>query len=77
VQPLSLRLWRVPAAVASITLRRSGGPSLAVVVRRGSSERMLGRAALHLRNGAGSLLVLVVGGGGGPESVRVTVTASS
>ena len=76
VQPLSFRLWRVPAVAASITLRRSGGLHLAVVVRRGSAERSLGGAALHLRSGAGPLLVLVVGGGGGPQNVRITASAS-
>jgi hypothetical protein len=37
---------------------------------------MLGGAALHLRSGAGPLLVLVVGGGGGSQNVRVTASAS-
>jgi hypothetical protein len=76
VQPLSLRLWRVPASAAAVTLRRSGGRHLAVVVRRGSAERLLGSTALRLSSGRGSLLVLVAGGGGGSQDVRVTLTGA-
>jgi len=75
VEPLSLRLWRVPSTAASITLRRAGGLHLAVVVRRGAVDRTLGTAALHLRSGSGPLLVLVIGGGGGTQSVRITASA--
>jgi hypothetical protein len=77
VQPLSLRLWRVPSSAAAVTLRRSGGLRLGVVVRRGSAERSLGSAALHLRSGAGSLLVLVIGGAGGTQDVRLTLTGTT
>jgi hypothetical protein len=75
VQPLALRLWRVPASAAGVTLRRSGGRHLGVVVRRGSAERALGSAALRM-SGTGSLLVLVVGGGGGTQDVRLTLTGT-
>lgn len=74
VQPLSLRLWRVPAPAAVVTLRRAGGRRLGVAVQRGSVERALGSAVLRLTSGAGSLLVLVIGGGGGAQSVRITLT---
>ena len=77
VQPLSLRLWRVPATAARVTIRRAGGRRLGVVVRRGSAERSLGSGVLRLRSGAGSLLLLVVGGGGGPQDVRLTLTAAA
>jgi hypothetical protein len=77
VQPLSLRLWRVPSSAAGVTLRRSGGLRLAVAVRRGSAERSLGSAALRLRSGAGSLLLLVIGGAGGTQDVRLTLTGTS
>jgi hypothetical protein len=75
VQPLALRLWRIPASAAGVTLRRSGGRHLGIVVRRGSAERALGGAPLRL-SGGGSLLVLVVGGGGGTQDVRVTLTGA-
>jgi len=77
VQPLSLRLWRVPSSAAGVTLRRSGGLRLAVAVRRGSAERSLGSAALRLRSGAGSLLLLVIGGAGGTQDVRLTLTGTT
>jgi hypothetical protein len=73
IEPLALRIWRVPAPAAAVTLRRSGGRRLGVVVRRGSAERVLGSAALRM-GGGGSLLVLVAGGGGGTQAVRVTLT---
>jgi hypothetical protein len=75
MEPLALRVWRVPASAAGVTLRRSGGRRLGVVVRRGSAERALGSAALRM-NGGGSLLVLVAGGGGGTQAVRVTLTGA-
>jgi hypothetical protein len=77
VQPLSLRLWRVPASAAAVTLRRTGGLRLGVVVRRGTAERLLGHGALRLRGGAGPLLVLVIGGGGGAQDVRLTLTGTT
>lgn len=75
VQPLALRLWRIPASAAGVTLRRSGGRHLGIVVRRGSAERALGGAPLRL-SGGGSLLVLVVGGGGGTQDVQVTLSGA-
>jgi hypothetical protein len=77
VPPLALRLWRVPASAAAVTLRRSGGRHLAVVIRRGSAERTLEGAALRLASGRGALLVLVVGGGGGAQDVRITLAGST
>jgi hypothetical protein len=77
VEPLSLRLWRVPASAAGVTLRRAGGRHLGVVVLRGSVERALGGAALRLTGGQGSLLVLVIGGGGGAQDVRLTLSGTT
>jgi hypothetical protein len=77
VQPLSLRLWRVPTSAAAVTLRRAGGLRLAVAVRRGSAEHALGSAVLRLGRGAGSLLVLVIGGAGGAQDVRLTLTGTT
>jgi hypothetical protein len=77
VQPLSMRVWRVAATAARVTLRRSGGLHVAVVVRRGFAEHSLGRGPLRLQSGAGPLLVLVVGGGGGTQDVRLTLTGAA
>jgi len=77
VEPLSLRLWRVPASAARVTIRRTGGRRLAVVVRRGSAERSLGSGVLRLRSGAGSLVLLVIGGAGGAQAVRLTLTGKT
>lgn len=77
VQPLSFRLWRVPASAANVTARRLGGRRLAVELRRGATQRALGGAVLRLAGGRGSLLVLVIGGGGGEQSVRVTLTGTT
>jgi hypothetical protein len=74
VQPLSLRLWRVPCSAATVSLRRAGGRRLAIEVRRGSAEHALGGAVLRLRSETGSLLVLVIGGGGGVQNVRITLS---
>jgi hypothetical protein len=60
-----------------VTLRRSGGLHVAVVVRRGFAEHSLGRGPLRLQSGAGPLLVLVVGGGGGTQDVRLTLTGAA
>ncbi len=77
VQPLALRLWRIPlpANVRAVTVRRSGALGLGVVVRRGSSERALARGALRVTTGQGSLLVLVAGGARGVRDVRLTISA--
>ena len=77
VQPFSLRLWRVPASAATVTLRRTGGLRLSVTVHRGSAERALGSAVLRLDRGKGSLLLLVIGGGGGEQAVRLTLTGTT
>jgi hypothetical protein len=74
--PLSLRLWRVPATAAAVTLRRAGARRAGVVVVRGAQERVLGGAAVRLGGRPGSLLVLVIGGGGGTQDVRLTLTAA-
>ena len=76
VEPLSLRLWRVPAATGAITLRRTGALRPGVVVRRGSREFTLTRGALRLRGGQGPLLILVIGGAGGAQDVRLALSAS-
>ena len=63
-------LWVASASV-------NGPVSVTFVVRRGSAERSLGSAALRLRSGAGSLLVLVIGGAGGTQDVRLTLTGTT
>jgi hypothetical protein len=75
VEPLSLRLWRVPTTAAAIKVTRSGALGLGAVVRRGSLERALPRGVLRISGGQGSLLLLVVGGAGSAHDVRVTLTA--
>jgi hypothetical protein len=76
LQPLSLRLWRVPTAVTAVSVRRTGARRLGAVVRRGSRERALANnGSLLLSGGQGSLLVLVIGGAGGAQDVRLTLTA--
>ncbi|HET6171062.1 MAG TPA: hypothetical protein VFD90_00565 [Gaiellales bacterium] len=77
VQPLSLRLWRVPLSAAAVTLRRSGARRLGVVVRRGSAEHSLAGGALRIESGQGSLLVLVIGGGGGAQNVQLTLSGTT
>ena len=78
VQPLSLRLWRVPATAAAVTLRRAGGrrarQSWCGAARPSASLGGARRCACAA--GAGSLLVLVVGGGGGTQDVRLTLTGA-
>jgi hypothetical protein len=75
VQPLSLRLWRVPTTARVVTVRRSGALRPGVVVRRGAHEHVLAGGGLRLTGGQGSLLVLVVGGAGAVQDVRLTLTA--
>jgi hypothetical protein len=76
VQPLSLRLWRVPASARVVTVRRTGALRLGVVVRRGAAERGLASGgALRLAGGQGSLVLLVIGGAGGTQDVRLTLSA--
>jgi hypothetical protein len=77
VQPLSLRLWRVPLApgVRAVTLRNSGAAGLGVVVRRGGRELAVGRRDVRLVGGQGPLLVLVAGAAGEVRDVRVVITA--
>jgi hypothetical protein len=76
MQPLSLRLWRVPASARVVTVRRTGALRLGVVVRRGAAERGLASGgALRLAGGQGSLLLLVIGGAGGTQDVRLTLSA--
>jgi hypothetical protein len=76
VQPLSLRLWRVPASGASVTLRRSGARRVGLLVRRGSAQRSPRGALLRLHAGSGSLLLLVIGGAGSAQNIRLTLTAA-
>ncbi len=78
VPPLGLRLWRVPATARAVTIVRTDAPGPAVVVRRGSAERVLVRGSLRLQGGRGALLVLVAGGAGGragrsPRSHRLSL----
>ena len=76
VQPLSLRLWRVPTSAAAVTVRRSG--ALGARRRSCAAARASARsraASLRISGGQGSLLVLVVGGAGGAQDVRLTLTA--
>jgi hypothetical protein len=75
VEPLSLRLWRVPLAARVLTVRRSGALGPGVVVRRGGIERELAGGVLRLADGQGSLLILVIGGAGGVQNARLTLTA--
>jgi hypothetical protein len=76
VQPLSLRLWRVPTTATAVTLRRAGALWLGALVRRGSRERLLAPGALLLSGGQGPVLVLVIGGAGGAQDVRLTLSAT-
>jgi hypothetical protein len=76
VQPLSLRLWRVPTTATALTVRRTGAKRLGAVARRGSQERALASGALRLSGGQGSLLVLVIGGASSAQAVRLTLTAA-
>ena len=75
VQPLGLRLWRVPTAARVVTLRRAGALRLGVVVRRGSRELALAGGALRLSGGQGSLLILAIGGASAPRDVQLTLSA--
>jgi hypothetical protein len=76
VPPLGLLLWRVPATVAAVTVRRTGAAGLGVVVRRGSSERTLsGSGPLRLTSGRGSLLVLVAGGASSAQEIRLVLSS--
>ena len=76
VPPLGLVLWRVPATVAAVTVRRMGGSGLAIVVRRGSSERTLsGGGPLRLTSGRGSLVVLVAGGATSAQDIRLVLSS--
>ena len=77
VEPLGLRLWRVPTAATAVTLRRTGALHLAVVVRRGSREFVLPpHGALRVEGGQGALLILAAGGAGAAQGLRVALTAS-
>jgi hypothetical protein len=76
VEPLSLRLWRVPAAVGAVTLQRTGARRLRVIVQRGAREYALGRRGLRLAGGQGPLRILVIGGAGGAQDIRVALGAS-
>ena len=73
VEPLGLRLWRVPAAAGPVTLRRAGALRLGVVVRRGSREFVLSHGALRVPGGEGSLLILVIGGAGSAQDIRIAL----
>ncbi|MDX6539186.1 MAG: hypothetical protein QOI71_796, partial [Gaiellales bacterium] len=76
VPPLGLVLWRVPATVAAVTVRRVGGAALAVAVRRGSSERTVPkRGPLRLASGRGSLVVLVAGGATSAQDIRLVLSS--
>jgi hypothetical protein len=75
LQPLSLRLWRVPTTARVVTVRRTGALRPGVVVRRGARERALTGGVLRLASGQGSLLVLVVGGPRAVQDVRLTLSA--
>ena len=75
VEPLGLRLWRVPTTAAAVTVTRGGSLGLRAVVRRGSAERALPRGVLRLSGGQGSVLVLVIGGAGSARGVRLTLAA--
>jgi hypothetical protein len=75
VQPLGLRLWRVPTAVKAVRIERSGAAGRGVVVRRGRAERTVPRGVLRMSGGQGSLLLLVVGGAAGVQDVRLVLTA--
>jgi hypothetical protein len=76
VPPLGLVLWRVPATVAAVTVRRVGGAALAVAVRRGSSERAVPkRGPLRLTRGRGSLVVLVAGGATSAHDIRLVLSS--
>ena len=75
VQPLGLRLWRVPTASAVVTVRRGGALRLGAVVRRGSREVAFGRGTVRLPVGRGALVILVIGGSSGVQDVRLTLSA--
>ena len=75
MRPLSLRLWRMPAGAGAVTVRRSGAAGPGVVVRRGSTERVLAHGALRIAGGQGPVLVLVAGGAVKPQQIRLTVSA--
>ncbi len=75
MQPLALRLWRVPTTARSVAIRRTGSRRLAVVVRRGVRELPVSSQILELHDGSGSLLVLVVGDAGAAQEVRLTLSA--
>jgi hypothetical protein len=75
VQPLALRLWRVPTSARAVSIRRAGARRVGVVVRRGARELPVSGRVLELRDGAGSLLVLVVGGADAAQEVRLTISA--
>jgi hypothetical protein len=75
VQPLGLRLWRVPTSAKAVRIARGGAVGLGVVVRRGSAERVVPPGVLRIAGGRGSLLLLVVGGAGSVQDVRLTLTA--
>jgi hypothetical protein len=74
VQPLALRLWRVPARAAVVSVRRTGAAGLGVVVRRGSFEWTFAGGVVRISGGQGPLLVLVVGGAAAVRSIRLTLT---
>jgi hypothetical protein len=75
VEPLSLRLWRVPTTATAVTVTRAGSQGLGAVVRRGSLERALPRGVVQIPGGQGSVLVLAIGGAGNAHGIRVTLTA--
>jgi hypothetical protein len=75
VPALGLVLWRVPATVAAVTVRRTDGAGLGVVVRRGSSERTLsGSSPLRVASGRGSVLVMVAGGTSSARAIRLVLS---
>jgi hypothetical protein len=75
VPALGLLLWRVPATVAAVSVRRTDGTGLGVVVRRGSSERTLsGSGPLRLASGRGALLILVAGGARSARVIRLVLS---
>ena len=75
IEPLGLRLWRVPTTAAVVTVARSGSLGLRAVVRRGSAERALPPGVLQISGGQGSLLLLVIGGAGSAQGLRLVLTA--